>query len=201
MLKQVLVCTALAASAMVNPANAQQSPPASDRAMQVEMLVNKAAALIDSKGKARGTEQIGVPLFDASANSDGKGIDAQSLWNLMQTLNSSGIAGKTVLRGRLDVITGPQAHQLADKSKALSDCRVCHRSGSQAFQSVTISLVGPDGRRVGYGANANVLNSAFSVDSVSGFYAIGGTRIKLLDILLALAIFGASAAGAQEVRP
>lgn len=146
--------------------------------------------LIDSKGKARGTEQIGVPLFDASTNSDGKGIDAQSLWNLMQTLNSSGIAGKTVLRGRLDVLTGPQAHGLADKSKALSDCHVCHRSGSQAFQSVTISLVGPDGRRVGYGANADVLNSAFSVDSVSGFYAIGGTRIKLLDILLALAIFG-----------
>ncbi len=146
--------------------------------------------LIDSKGKARGTEQIGVPLFDASANSDGKGIDAQSLWNLMQTLNSSGIAGKTVLRGRLDVLTGPQGHQLADKSKALSDCGTCHRKGSQAFQSVTISLVGPDGRRVGYGANADVLNSAFSVGSVSGFYAIGGTRIILLDILLALAIFG-----------
>ena len=79
---------------------------------------------------------------------------------------------------------------MADKSKALSDCRTCHRAGSQAFQSVTISLVGPDGRRVGYGANADVLNSAFSVDSVSGFYAIGGTRIKLLDILLVLAIFG-----------
>ncbi|HTT48996.1 MAG TPA: cytochrome c3 family protein [Pseudolabrys sp.] len=146
--------------------------------------------LIDGKGQARGTEQIGVPLFDASANSNGKGIDAQTLWTLMQTLNRSGIASKTVLRGRLDVVNGAQAHQLADKSKALSDCRVCHRSGSQAFQSVTISLVGPDGRRVGYGANADVLNSAFSVDSVRGFYAIGGTRIKLLDILLALAIFG-----------
>jgi hypothetical protein len=55
---------------------------------------------------------------------------------------------------------------------------------------VTISLVGPAGRRVGYGANADVLNSAFSVDSVSGFYAIGGTRIKLLDVLLILAILG-----------
>ena len=66
--------------------------------------------LIDGKGHARGTEQIGVPLFDASTNSDGKGIDAQALWNLMQTLNRSGIAGKTVLRGRLNVLTGPQAH-------------------------------------------------------------------------------------------
>ena len=108
----------------------------------------------------------------------------------MQTLNRSGIAGKTVLRGRLDVATGPMAHQLAGKDKAISDCHTCHRAGSQAFQSVTISLVGPDGRRVGYGANADVLNSAFSVNSVSGFYAIGGTRIKLLDILLILAILG-----------
>ncbi len=146
--------------------------------------------LMDSKGEARGTDQVGVPLFEASAGSDSKGIDAQTLWNLMRSLNRSGAAGKTVLRGRLDVANGPQAHQLADKSKAISDCRTCHREGSQAFQSVTISLVGPDGRRVGYGANSDVLSSAFSVDSVSGFYAIGGTRIKLLDILLILAVLG-----------
>jgi Cytochrome c554 and c-prime len=147
--------------------------------------------LIDSRNmKARGTEQIGVPLFEASAGSDSKGIDAQTLWTLMQTLDRSGIAGKTTLRGRLEPATAPQMHALADKSKAISDCRTCHREGSQAFQSVTISLVGPDGRRVGYGANADVLNSAFSVGAVSGFYAIGGTRIKLLDILLVLAIFG-----------
>ena len=103
---------------------------------------------------------------------------------------AAGIAGKTVLRGRLDVRTGPQAHELADKSKAISDCRICHSAGSQAFQSVTISLVGPEGQRVDYGANADVLNSAISLESVSGFYAIGGTRIKLLDILLILAILG-----------
>lgn len=155
--------------------------------------------LIDSKGEARGTEQVGVPVFEASAGSDSKGIDALTLWNLMQELNRSGISGKTVLRGRLDVLTGPQAHQLADKSKAISDCRTCHREGSQAFQSVTISLVGPDGRRVGYGANADVLSSAFSVDSVRGFYAIGGTRIKLLDILLILAIFGGVAIAVGHV--
>jgi hypothetical protein len=155
--------------------------------------------LTDSKGEARGTDQIGVPVFNASAGSGSKGIDAQALWNLMQTLNRSGIAGKTVLRGRLDVANGPQAHQLADKSKALSDCRTCHSEGSQAFQSVTISLVGPDGRRVGYGASADVLSSAFSVDSVRGFYAIGGTRIKLLDILLILAIFGGVAIAVGHV--
>ncbi len=147
--------------------------------------------LIDGQAKARGTEQAGVPLFDASTRSDSKGIDALTLWNLLQTLNRGGAAeNKTILRGRLAVRTGPQAHQLADKSKALSDCRTCHREGSEAFQSVTISLVGPDGRRVGYGANADVLSSPISLNSVGGFYAIGGTRIKLLDILLILAILG-----------
>lgn len=146
--------------------------------------------LIDSAGKARGTEQVGVPLFEASARADGKGIDAAGLWNLLQTLNRSGIAGKTVVRGRLDVLNGPQAHLLADKSKAISDCHLCHQQGAQAFQKVTISLVGPDGRRVGYGASSDVLNSPFSIDAVRGFYAIGGTRIWILDVLLVLAIVG-----------
>ncbi|MBI5912693.1 MAG: cytochrome c3 family protein, partial [Betaproteobacteria bacterium] len=140
--------------------------------------------LIDSQAKALGTEQIGVPLFDASARSDGKGIDALTLWNLLQTFNRDGLTCRTVVRGRLKVSTGPQAHELADKSKAISDCHTCHRQGSEAFESVTISLVGPDGRRVGYGASADVLSSPISLDSVSGFYAIGGTRIILLDILL-----------------
>ena len=147
--------------------------------------------LIDSKdAKARGTEQIGVPVLEASASSDGKGIDAQTLMNLLQKLNRAGLGGKTILRGRLDVRTGPQAHELADKSKALSDCQVCHNAGSEAFQSVTISLVGPEGRRIDYGANADVLSSAISLESVSGFYAIGGTRVKILDILLILAFLG-----------
>src|SRR5208282_5936982 len=59
-----------------------------------------------------------------------------------------------------------------------------------AFKSVTISLLRPDGRRVDYGASADVLNSALSLESVRGFYAIGGTRIGLLDILLLLAVLG-----------
>ena len=52
MFKQVLVCTAFVTMAMVNPVNAQQSPPTSEKAKQIEALVKKAAALIESKGKA-----------------------------------------------------------------------------------------------------------------------------------------------------
>ena len=47
-----LVCAALVMMLMVNPGNAQESPPTSEKAKQIEALVNKAAALIESKGKA-----------------------------------------------------------------------------------------------------------------------------------------------------
>jgi hypothetical protein len=144
--------------------------------------------LVDSHDATRTSDQIGVPLIRAGADSDGQGLDAATLWNLLQTLNRSGTGERTLLRGRLEVSTPVQAHQLADKSKALSDCETCHSAGSQAFQSVTISLAGPDGRRVRYGANADVLSSVISLDTVGGFYAIGGTRIRFLDVLLILAV-------------
>src|SRR4030065_2588031 len=50
--KQLFVFATLATMLMVNSVNAQQSPPTSEKAKQIEALVNKAAALIESKGKA-----------------------------------------------------------------------------------------------------------------------------------------------------
>ena len=51
MLKQILICAALVTMVMVNPVNAQQSPPTSDKSKQIETLVDRAAALIESRGK------------------------------------------------------------------------------------------------------------------------------------------------------
>ena len=51
MFKQIiLICTSFILSA--SAANSQQSPPASEKAKQIEALVNKAAAIVDAKGKA-----------------------------------------------------------------------------------------------------------------------------------------------------
>jgi hypothetical protein len=146
--------------------------------------------MVDSQDVPLKNAQIGLPMFGANAQSDRNGISAQTLFNLLQTFNREGIGGKTMLRGRLDVRTAAQAHELADKSKAISDCKVCHSAGSSAFKSVTISLLRSDGRRIDYAASADVLNSALSLESVRGFYVIGGTRIGLLDILLILAVLG-----------
>ncbi len=56
MIKKILVCTALVTMAMVNPVRAQQSPPTSEQAKRIEAMVNKAAALVETQGKAAFSE-------------------------------------------------------------------------------------------------------------------------------------------------
>ena len=134
-----------------------------------------------------------MPQFESrarSADAKGVGLDAMALHSLLREFNREGNDSKTTLRGRLEVSTGAEAHKLTRKTQAIRDCTRCHQKGADPFQSVTVSIVGPDGRPVRYGAQREVLNSMISVDSVSGFYAIGGSRIVLLDWLLALAFLG-----------
>ena len=149
--------------------------------------------LYDNVAQQSVVEKAGVPQFEnraRSADKKGAGLDAMALHSLLREFNREGIDNKTTLRGRLEVSTGVEAHRLAPSAQAIRDCAKCHQQGADPFQSVTISIVGPDGRPVRYGAKPEVLNSIISVDSLSGFYAIGGTRIKLLDWLLLLAVLG-----------
>lgn len=147
--------------------------------------------LYDNVAQERVAEKAGVPQFESrarSADAKGIGLDALALQSLLREFNREGVDNKTTLRGRLEVSTGEEAHQLTHKAQAIQDCATCHRRGADPFQSVTVSIVGADGRPVRYGAQQEVLNSMVSVDSVGGFYAIGGTRIGLLDMLLVLAL-------------
>jgi cytochrome c len=52
MLKQIVVVAALVTTALAIPAHSQQSPPMSEKAEQIQRLVNKAAATVDKNGKA-----------------------------------------------------------------------------------------------------------------------------------------------------
>jgi hypothetical protein len=137
-------------------------------------------------------QEPGVPVFEQrpGAADQPKNLDALALWRLVASLNPQGRPSDIFLRGRLEVQTGPDAHRLTDKSKAISDCATCHQKGSAAFQNVTISVAGPDGRRIREQASAGVLTSAISTGSVGGFYAIGATRVGLLDLLLVLGFLG-----------
>ena len=148
--------------------------------------------LYDPTAKQHVQEKNGASQFEAlvrAADAKGQGIDATALQGLLAKINLDG-GGKATLKGRLEVSDGTQIHQLAPVDKALSDCATCHRAGGAAFQSVSVSIVGADGRPVRFDAKKDILNSAVSVDSVRGFYAIGSTRIALLDWLLVLALLG-----------
>ncbi|HCE07895.1 MAG TPA: hypothetical protein DEQ40_04695 [Oxalobacteraceae bacterium] len=147
--------------------------------------------LYDGVARQQVSEKVGVPQFVRMAqvaDMDGAGLDGRALWSLLQDFNRSGEEGKMVLRGRLEVQTGVEAHQLAKKSQAIKDCDTCHREGAESFQSVSVTMAGPDGRPLRHDARKGVLNSAESLGSVGGFYAIGSTRIKLLDTLLILTL-------------
>jgi hypothetical protein len=88
----------------------------------------------------------------------------------------------------MEVTTGVEAHRLAPRAQAVRSCESCHQGGADAFQKVTVSISRPDGRKQRFEANQQVLNSVVSMDSVGDFYAPGGTRIRLLDVLLVLAL-------------
>ena len=150
--------------------------------------------LYDGGEKHQVSEKTGVPQFERltrAADAKDTGLNERALWSLLKEFNRDGVEGKTILRGRLEVSSGVQAHQLSEKSKALKDCNTCHKAGAAPFQSVTLTIAGPDGRPLRHDVDKDTLTSLTSMDSVRGFYAIGSTRIKLLDTLLVLVLLGA----------
>jgi len=147
----------------------------------------------DSEARQWIVETGGGPQFEklAKALDSGKnGLDARELHDLVREVNGGKIAGPKVLRGRIELRADVEAHRLAEKSQALRTCDSCHQGGAEPFQHVTVSVVGPDGRPLRYPAQKEVLSSLLSVESLRTFYAIGGTRTELLDILLVLALMG-----------
>lgn len=150
--------------------------------------------LFDSSGEQL-REKAGVPQFVQRAKAGdtaGRGLDERALFGVLAQFNQDqGADAKVVVRGRLELRDGLQAHQLAEKGQALKDCDTCHSAKSEAFQSVVLSIAGADGRPLQHAVQQDVLNSVRTLETVRGFYALGSTRIKLLDWLLLLALAGA----------
>ena len=124
-----------------------------------------------------------------SAGSSGSGLN---LWTAMRRLESSRLASAAKLHfvGRLEIARGIDAHRLADKSGAVRACESCHTNGSTAFDNVALTLARDDGRPKRFDAGRGTLTDAASVLSIHGFYALGSTRVGVLDWLLVLAVAG-----------
>jgi len=148
--------------------------------------------LYDSAAKQWVVEKEGAPLFEQlaqSADANGDGLDADELRSLLQELNQDAAIPRT-LRGRVELRADVEAHRLSDRTHAIRACDNCHRHGAEPFRNVTVSVTGPDGRPMRYPAHHDILVSALAVQSLPEFYAIGGTRSRVLDALLVLALLG-----------
>ena len=149
--------------------------------------------LYDPATKTWVAEKPGEPWFEKLANSvdpDGNGLDARELLELVKQINPEGTRAPKTFRGRIELRDNVEAHRLADKSGALRACDSCHSEGAEPFRNVTVSVTGPDGRPMRHPAQQEILSSALAVVSLPEFYAIGGTRSRLLDILFVLALLG-----------
>ena len=133
-------------------------------------------------------EKAGVPQFAQRVKAEdtgNAGLTEADLDALLKQFGSDpGTKGKVVLRGRLEVRSAPRRTSSGAKDKALKACDTCHRQGAAAFQSVVLSIASADGRPLRHAVQKQVLGEVTAFDSVRGFYALGSTRIKLLDWLL-----------------
>jgi len=138
-------------------------------------------------------EKDGAPEFGKlahAADPGGNGLGAAELRNLMAQINHDAKAPQKTLRGRIEMVSGVEAHHLLGKAAANKECATCHRQGAEPFQTVTVSVIGADGDPVRFKANRDVLGSVLSVESLGEFYAVGGTRNMILDLLFILAVLG-----------
>ena len=150
--------------------------PSADRRVHLQLVADGGSA--SEAGKS------GVPSFAPP----GKGTEAIALQTLSQSGDQGPGAPHMTLRGRLEVASGAQVHRLAPKAEAVRACETCHSADADAFKEVAVSTAGPGGLPVRHVVDGKVLSSLWSIGSIGGFYAIGGTRIQWLDVLLIVAV-------------
>ena len=92
--------------------------------------------------------------------------------------------------GRMQVNKGSESHMLALKKNAVKECESCHTSGSNFFKTVTVAIVKADGRLKEFKVQPEVLGSVISLASLKQFYVLGSTRLKILDWIGVLMVFG-----------
>jgi hypothetical protein len=150
---------------------------------KVDLRLHDAAArerLVDRDGKVEFEKRA------RAADGNGDGLDALELRALLAELNRDG--RNVVLRGHIELRTGLAAHELSDKALARRECTHCHSVGAPPFQRVSVSVLDNDGRPLRYDAHKEVLTSVVTMDALRGFYAVGGTRMQVLDVLLGLVL-------------
>jgi len=137
--------------------------------------------------KLLGTDYQGL---SERMNAHGEGIDSEGLWNIVKQLNAKGAEAKLTFLGKMELSDGSEAHMLSAKKNAVRECESCHSANSAFFKTVTVAIVKANGDLVRYKARPEVLGSMISLASLRQFYVLGSTRLKILDWIGVLMVFG-----------
>lgn len=136
----------------------------------------------------RGIVSFLEKTFGRPASGSEKALEDADLSSL---LNKAGEEHSGVhMRGTIGLEDGRQVHRLAPKGMAVKSCETCHSAKSEFFKKVAMAIVTSDNRELLYMVNPKALTSAMSILPLHQFYALGGTRVGLLDILGILMIAG-----------
>jgi predicted CXXCH cytochrome family protein len=158
--------------------------PEAEHTVYLRITDNKSGASIN---KANLKEFLG-PGYDDLTSSKKNGLEGQHLWDAYQKLEGNkSAAGFT---GTLGLQDGNKSHNLAGKKWAVKQCDSCHDANSKFFKTVAMAIIAPNGHEEHYAVNRAVLGSVITLLPINHFYVLGSTRVRLLDILGILMVFG-----------
>lgn len=122
--------------------------------------------------KALNTNYDGfLPMLDLNNDNE---INFDEFENMIFLLQQKDIRG--IFHGEVVVKLVPEVHHVK-RGGANRECEQCHNPNSPFFEEVNISLNKEDGTRAFIKVERKVLESYY----VNHFYALGGTRVRLLD--------------------
>jgi len=101
--------------------------------------------------------------------------------------------------GRMKLQSGLDAHRLSLKKNAVRKCEQCHSAGSDFFSDVKMAIMKTDGRVQVYNVDPSVLSSYMAILPLGKFYAIGSTRVRVLDYLGILFVLGGVSVPAAHI--
>lgn len=112
-----------------------------------------------------------MELFDHNKNGV---LDVGEIEDIVLLLRQKGIRG--TFHGELLSDVQAVVHHV-NRGAAKRDCETCHNPTSPFFESVAIALTRDDGSVQSFLVARNVLETYY----VNHFYALGGTRVRILD--------------------
>jgi hypothetical protein len=111
-------------------------------------------------------------------------LTGKQLWELYRELRAK---GKITFTGKLGLKDTGQAHLISSEAV---ECVECHNADSESFKDVTLAVITEDGKEEFIPVDPKVMSSLYSLLPLNEFYALGSTKIRLLDYLGLLMVLG-----------